>query len=81
MGDDAKLKPKVIALQKNAAAVLQLLGGDDDDRLRFWEIMKGITTPAVFRLIDHEVDGIQQALSQVQTSLKTLERAAKDFRA
>jgi hypothetical protein len=42
--------------------------------------MKGITTPAVFRLIDREVDGMQQLLTQVQTSLKTLERAAKDLR-
>jgi hypothetical protein len=80
MGDDAKLKTKVIALQKNAAAVLQLLGGDDDDRLRFWEIMKGITTPAVFRLIDHEVDGISRP-SRSADQPEDARARAKDFRA
>ena len=75
----AKLKPKVQALQRDTAALFKLLGGDEDDRLRFWEILKGITTPAVFRLVEHQLDTMQGLVKQVQMNAKALEKAAKEI--
>lgn len=77
--DVGGLKTKVIKLQRNTGALLALLGGDEDDRLRFWEILKGITTPADFRLVSHQLDVMTAQLGQLQSSVKTLERAAKEI--
>src|SRR5438309_977215 len=60
--DPSTLKPKVVTLQRNTAALLALLGGDRDDQLRFWEILKGITTPADFRLVEHQLATMQNAV-------------------
>ena len=69
-------KAKVTALQRNAAALLKLLGGDDDDRLRFWEIFKGITTPVEARLIDQQFTVAAGLVNQVTDSLKGLQKTA-----
>jgi len=78
-GDSRRLRPKIQALQRNTAALLALLGGDDDDQLRFWEILKGITTPAEYRLVDHQVDIMQGLIDQVQASVKETEQVAKQI--
>ena len=79
MPDARKLKPKVQALQRDTAALLKLLGGDDQDKLRFWEILKGITTPVQLRLVEQHIDVMQGALTQLQTSVKGLEKSAKEI--
>jgi hypothetical protein len=78
-GDIRKLRPRVQALQRNTAALLALLGGDDDDQLRFWEILKGITTPADFILVEQHLSVMQALVDQVQASAKGLETAAKNI--
>ena len=75
--DPKKLKAKVEALQLNTEGLLKLLGSRD--RLRFWEILKGITTPVQIRLVDQQIDVMTALVSQVQTSAKGLERAAKEI--
>lgn len=77
--DPKKLRAKVQALQLNTAGLLKLLGGSDADRLRFWEIVKGITTPAELRLVDHQLDVLGTLVAQVQTSVKALEKTAKQI--
>jgi hypothetical protein len=78
MGDEEKrLKVKITRLQKDTAGLLKLLGGSDDDRLRFWEIIKGITTPAVFRLVEMQVDVAQVQLDMTMKGLVMLEKNAK----
>lgn len=77
MPDTLKLKSKVQALQLNTEGLLKLLGGGSDDRLRFWEILKGITTPAEFRLVAHQLDAMQALVKQVQVSAKTIEQTAR----
>jgi hypothetical protein len=69
-------KAKVTALQRDAAALLKLLGGDADDRLRFWEIFKGITTPVEAVLIDQQLTITQGLVNQVNVALKDLQRTA-----
>jgi hypothetical protein len=76
---DTKLKSKVQALQRDTAALFKLLGGDDDDRLRFWEIFKGITTPAENRLVGHQLDMMQVLVKNVQMNAKVLEKTAKEI--
>ncbi len=72
------LKPKVLALQRNTAALFELLGSNNpDDRARFWEILKGITTPAHFLVVDRQFDVMNEQVSQLAQSLKVLERSAR----
>lgn len=77
MGDEEKrLKVKITRLQRDTASLLKLLGGSADDRLRFWEIIKGITTPAVFRLVELQVDAAQAQITMTTKGLTTLQKNA-----
>jgi len=72
------LKHRVDALQLNVAGLFKLLGSKDpDDRLRFWEILKGITTPAEFALIDHELTAMNALVTHAEASVKNVMAAAK----
>ncbi len=64
------------ALQLNVEGLLKLLGGTPDERLRFWEILKGITTPAEFRLVQGQLTTMQGLINQVQASAKQLQQTA-----
>ena len=75
--DTRKLKAKVTALQRSTASLFSLLGGDDDDRQRFFEILRGITTPAEFRLVDQQLDVLQSVVGAAAASTKALERTAR----
>ncbi|MEI9814958.1 MAG: hypothetical protein WDO18_20975 [Acidobacteriota bacterium] len=75
---DEKLKAKVQALQLNTAGLLKLLG--EKDKLRFWEILKGITTPAEFRLVTSQLDAINASVAGLQKNMKGLEAAAGKIR-
>jgi hypothetical protein len=81
MPEPRKLKPKVQALQRDTAALLKLLGGNDNDQLRYWEIVKGITTPIQLRLVEQQIDVMQNLILQVQTTAKGLEKSAKEISA
>jgi hypothetical protein len=72
------LKHRVDALQTNVAGLFKLLGSHDpDERLRFWEILKGITSVATFTLVEHELSTINALVSQAEASTKTLMAVAK----
>jgi hypothetical protein len=77
--DPKKLRRKVEALQLNTEGLLKLLGSSD--RLRLWEILKGITTPIQLQLVDHQLETMTALLSQVQASAKAVERTAKQIEA
>lgn len=77
--DPKKLRAKVQALQLNTEGLLKLLGSSD--RLRFWEILKGITTPVELRLVENQIDVMTALVSQVQTAAKGIERNAKQMAA
>ena len=66
------LNPKVRALQLNIEGLLRLLGGTAEERLRFWEIIKGITTPAQFRVASRQLDKMQSMVTDVRENAKTL---------
>ena len=50
---------KVGAVQRDLESLIKLLGGTPDERLRFWEIVKGITTPAQFKVASKQLEKIQ----------------------
>lgn len=69
-------KRNVDALQRNAASLFKLLGGTADERLRFWEIFKGITTPAEVALIDQQLGALGTQVSQINAAVKQLQKTA-----
>lgn len=72
------LKHRVDALQQNVAGLFKLLGSHDaDERLRFWEILKGITSVAEHAFVEHELTSINALVTQAETSTKALMSAAK----
>jgi len=76
MGVDAK---RMKAVQLNLEGLFRLLGGSSDDRQRFWEIIKGITTPVEIRLINSQLDGIAAQTKALQASTKSLQDTAKQI--
>lgn len=75
----AKASAKTRALQLNVEGLFKLLGGTPEERLRFWEIFKGITTPIQLRLINDQLGVLQGLVNQVQASAKTLKETAKQI--
>ena len=74
MPPDAK---KVRALQLNIEGLFKLLGGSSDDRMRFFEILKGITTPIEIRLINAQLDALAVQTKAIQASAKALQTTAQ----
>ena len=70
---------KIKALQLNVEGLFKLLGGSPDDRMRFWEILKGITTPVEIRLINAHVDALAAQTKAIQTAAKDLQGAAQQL--
>jgi len=68
---------KIRALQLNIEGLFKLLGGSADDRARFWEILKGITTPVEIRLINAQVDALAAQAKAVQAGAKALQGSAQ----
>jgi len=65
---------KVSAVQRDIESLIKLLGGTADERLRFWEIVKGITTPVQLR-------AATKALERIQTQAGGIKELAKDLKA
>jgi hypothetical protein len=67
---------KVRAVQRDLESLLKLLGGSAEDRLRFWEIVKGITTPAQFKVASKQLDKFQAQVGQARGIAKSLKATA-----
>ncbi len=74
------LVTKIGALQLNTAGLLSLLGGDEEDRNRFLEIYRGITTPAQWRVIENFFESMNAEVEGLQRNLKALNGLAKDIK-
>ena len=66
---------QITALQYNLGALYSLLGGSSEERQRFFEIHKGITTPAVFERLAKELESINDQVIQTQTSVQSVLKA------
>jgi hypothetical protein len=72
------LEREIHALELNLEGLLKLLGGTEDERERFWEIMKGLTTPQQIRLAGDFLQGINSQITSVTTGLSEALSVAKE---
>ena len=68
------------AIELNVKGLLSLLGGNQDDRARYWEIVKGVTTPAEYRLVESALFAAERQLNGAQESLGAVYEVAKKAR-
>ena len=73
------MPPKTKALQLNLEGLIKLLGGTPEDRLRFWEIFKGITTPREDKLINAQINSMAAVIKQVELGTKALKDTAQQI--
>lgn len=70
-------KVRVSAAQLSVEGLLKLLGGSAEDRLKFWEIMKGITSRQNVQIANRNLASLSTAAKAMQTSVKSLQKVAK----
>ena len=63
---------QITALQYNLGALFSLLGGSSEERQRFFEIHKGITTPAVFERLVKELEQINDQVIETQVAVQSV---------
>lgn len=73
------LKVRVSSVQRDLEHLLKLLGGTPEERLRFWEIVKGITTPVVNRVVDVQLEALEGQLKAATAVLGALHVNAKEL--
>lgn len=73
------LQKKVYAARLSLEGLLKLLGGSEEDRERFWEILTGLTTPREGILVANQLDAITASLKQVGVSAQALQKTAKSI--
>jgi hypothetical protein len=76
----ARLDPELQKLERSIASLLKLLGGTASQRQQFWEILKGITTPAEYRLAKSSLVAVDRDITSVKDSLAAVKRAAAETR-
>lgn len=76
----AKLDRDVERLQLSVEGLFKLLGGTPSQRERFWEILKGITTPAEFRLAQSGIVAAEREVATVKGSLAAMKKVASETR-
>jgi hypothetical protein len=71
--------PNTRALALNLEGLIKLLGKTSDDRLRYWEIVKGITSIAEFELATQHIDAMANMAQQLTVNAKALQKTAGNF--
>ena len=71
--------PKTRALQLNLEGLLRLLGGTASERQRFWEIWRGVTKPAVLKVLNTQFASMAATVKQLELDTKALKDAAPDL--
>jgi hypothetical protein len=71
------LSSQIKKVDGSIAAFLTLHGKGD---VRFWEIFKGITTPAEHNLVAHALAAAERDLTSARKSLEAAQQAAKQIR-
>lgn len=73
------LEVHVKAVEDDLEAILKLLGGTSEERFRALEILKGITSRAVVKVVAVQLDAVAQSLKSVHIALKTLTENHKEL--
>jgi hypothetical protein len=75
------LEKEIGALQLSTTGLLRLLGGSEEDRERFWEIMKGITSRAEMRLAEGALAAANAELTAAHNVLAAVHEVARETEA
>jgi hypothetical protein len=75
------IEKEMRGVELNVEGLLKLLGGTPEQRERFWEIFKGITSLADARLIEGSLTAAEHHLQGLHASLASLHGAAEEIRA
>ena len=73
------LEKEIHGVELSFEGLLKLLGGTPDERERFWEIFKGITSVAEARLVESSLVAAEQQLNTVRINLKSVHGAAGEI--
>ena len=76
---NGNLQVQVKAVQLDLEGLLKLLGGTTDQREKFWQIIKGITTPQVATILEANLAHMASSIQATTTSLKTIQGNAKQL--
>jgi len=76
---NGNLQVRVKAVQQDFESLLKLLGGTPDQRERFWEIWKGLTTPQIVALLEAQLAQVSTNVQSTTTLLKTIHGSAKEL--
>ena len=70
-------KVNVRALQLSVEGLFKLLGGSENDRQKFFERLKGITTPREAVLVNAQINALAGSVNGVKDAAKALQGAAR----
>ncbi len=73
------LEREIHGVELSFEGLLKLLGGNPDERERFWEIFKGITTPAEARLVESSLVAVEQQLQSIHANLASMHGAVGEI--
>lgn len=76
---NGNLQVQVKAAQMDFEGLLKLLGGTPEQREKFWEIVKGITSRQVVTILEANLAHMSSSLQATANSLKTIETNAKQL--
>ena len=73
------IQKEIQGVELSFEGLLKLLGGTPDQRERFWEIFKGITTPAEAALVESSLIAVEQQLNTLRANLGAVHTAAGEI--
>jgi hypothetical protein len=63
---------QITALQFNLGALYSLLGGSSEERRRFFEIHKGITSVAIFERLAKDLESVNDQVIETQSAVQSV---------
>ena len=73
------LEKEIHGVELGFDGLLKLLGGTPEERERFWERFKGITTPAEARLVESSLVAVEQQFNALHNNLQGIHGAAGEI--
>ena len=73
------LEKEIHGVELGFEGLLKLLGGTSEERERFWERFKGITTPAEARLVESSLVAVEHQFNTLRINLQAVHSAAGEI--
>jgi hypothetical protein len=70
------LEKEIHGVELGFDSLLKLLGGTPEQRERFWERFKGITTPAEAQLVESSLVAVEHQFNSLRINLQAIHSAA-----